>query len=428
MKTASFNLAIACSALLAGAMPGHGQALNISTLAGQALPGSTDGAGYAARFSFPNGVAADATGNVFVADTGNHTIRKITPAGIVSTVAGSPGNAGSADGVGTNALFRAPRGIALDVLGNLYVADTGNSTIRKITPAGGVTTLAGLAGDMNSFDGTVSVARFNQPQALVVNVAGNLCVADTANQTVRVITLGGMVSTLAGLAGYAGGVDGTNSKARFNQPSGIARDAVNNLFVTDFLNHTIRRITPGGTVSTIAGLAGVWGRDDGTNRAARFFQPQGIVADGAGGFFIVDSGNQTIRRIATNGANWVVTTVAGWPGRAGNRDESGSAAELYFPSGTAVDGTGRFYVADLGNNSLRTDQYVPPVLRLWLAAQQCVLAWPASASAFQLDKASHISASATWTLQTNGIAMSGDGFVLTNAIGGAAAFYRLHRP
>jgi sugar lactone lactonase YvrE len=343
----------------------------------------------------------------------------------VSTIAGSPGNAGSADGVGTNAQFHAPQGIAVDAVGNLYVADTANATIRKITPAGVVTTLAGAAGSVNSFDGSGSGARFNQPQAVAADTAGNVFVADTMNHTLRVITPAGAVSTLAGLAGYPGSADGTDSKARFNRPAGIACDGSTNLFVTDFLNHTIRRITPDGIVSTIAGVAGVWGDADGTNRAARFFQPHGIAADSAGNLLVADSGNQTLRRISASGTNWVVTTVAGFPGRAGNRDASGSATRFYFPAGAARDGTGQLYVADLGNHSIRTDRLVPPTLRVLLSAGQLVLSWPASAGGYVLETAPRLVTGTAWTSLTNGVVATADGFVLTNTVSVKAGFYRL---
>jgi len=250
-------------------------------------------------------------------------------------------------------------------------------------------------------------------------------VADTGNHTVRVVTPAGTVSTLAGLAGYPGSADGTGSKARFNRPAGIARDGADNLFVTDFLNHTIREITPDGSVSTIAGLAGVWGRVDGTNRTARFFQPQGIAADNAGNLFVLDSGNQTLRRISASGTNWIVTTVAGFPGSVGNLDGLGSGVRFYFPAGVALNGADRLYVADFGNNSIRTDRLVPPTLQFLVTANQLVLSWPAAAAGFVLETASAVSAGADWTPLTEGVAVTADGFALTNTFEAGAAFYRL---
>jgi uncharacterized repeat protein (TIGR02543 family) len=334
------------------------QPLAINTMAGSGAPGIADGFNSQAEFNNPTGIAVDGAGNVFVADSENGTIRKISPNQVVLTFAGSAGNFGSVNGSRTNARFFGPQGIAVDSAGALYVADSANATIRKITTAGEVSTLAGFAGTINSFDGAGTNANFFQPQGIAVDNGGNVYVTDSLNHTIRKISPAGVVSTLAGLAGNPGGSDGTNSKARFNRPAGIAVDSATNLFVTDSLNHTIRKITPEGVVSTIAGLAGVWGNVDGTNSAARFFQPQGIVMDNVGNLFVTDSGNQTVRKISPSGTNWIVTSVAGLPGIAGDADGAGDAGQFYFPSGIAKDGAGHFYFADSGNNAIRADRSV----------------------------------------------------------------------
>src|SRR5688572_6124427 len=195
------------------------------------LAGSLGGAGYSngtgsdARFYGPSGVAADSAGNVYVADRNNHTIRKITPGGVVSTLAGVAGSSGSVDGTGSTARFYYPHGVTVDSGGNVYVADTYNQTIRKITPSGVVSTLAGLAGSFGSAEGTGSIARFRYPEGVAVDAAGNVYVADSGNQTIRKITPSGVVSTLAGLAGSIGSTDGTNSAARFYHPEGVAVDS-----------------------------------------------------------------------------------------------------------------------------------------------------------------------------------------------------------
>ncbi|EEF60519.1 NHL repeat-containing protein [Pedosphaera parvula] len=423
----SFKNLFVGGGLLASMAVAHAQSLTINTFAGHDAPGSKDGLSSSARFRHPNSIAADSAGNIYVADTENSTIRKITPNGSVSTFAGFAGTFGSADGVGTNALFYAPQGIAVDSAGFIYVADTANATIRKITPAGVVSTLAGSAGNINSFDGTGINANFYQPRSLAVDNGGNVYVADTWNHTIRKITPAGLVSTLAGLAGNPGSADGTNSKARFNRPSGIAVDNATNLFVTDFHNHTIRKITPGGTVTTIAGLPGVWGNADGTNNVARFFQPQGIVADNAGNLFVADSGNQTIRKISPSGTNWIVSTVAGLSGIAGNANGTNNTARFYFPADVAQDIAGYIYVADLGNNAIRTERIVPPTLQLSRAANQFIFAWPVSASGFVLESAHNVSPGAQWIPQTNTVFISGDYFVATNNPAFAPAFHRLHR-
>ena len=215
-------------------------------------------------------MAVDAAGNVYVADTGNDTIRKITPAGVVTTLAGTAGQAGSADGTGTAARFNEPDGVAVDAAGNVYVADTNNDTIRKITPAGVVTTLAGTAGQAGSADGTGAAAQFNAPEGVAVDGAGNVYVADTGNDTIRKITPAGVVTTLAGTAGQVGSADGTGSAARFNDPDGVAVDGAGNVYVADTINDTIREITPAGVVTTLAGSPGQYGSADGTGAAAQF--------------------------------------------------------------------------------------------------------------------------------------------------------------
>ncbi len=323
----------------------------VTTLAGLAgISGSTDGTGSAARFYGPSGVTLDGSGNVYVADAFNHTIRKITPSGAVTTLAGLAGSTGSTDGTGSAARFYRPFGVALDGSGNLYVADVLNYTIRKITPAGVVTTLAGLAGTFGSTDGTGSAARFNSPSGVTLDGSGNLYAADRLNNTIRKITPAGAVTTLAGLAGSFGSTDGTGSAARFYSPSGVALDGSGNLFVADSGDHTIRMITPAAAVTTLAGLAGTFGSTDGTGSAARFFNPSGVALDGSGNLYIADRGNYTIRKITPAGA---VTTLAGLAGSAGSTDGTGSAARFYGPSGVALDGSGNVYVADTFNHTIR---------------------------------------------------------------------------
>jgi hypothetical protein len=257
-------VADAFNSIIRGITPGG----VVTTPAGTAgRGGSTDGAGASARFSWPSGVATDSAGNVYVADSGvwtgglgetdfgNHVIRKITPTGVVTTLAGTAGMSGSGDGIGAAARFNTPLGVATDSAGNVYAADTYNSTIRKITSAGVVTTLAGTAGMTGSSDGTGAAARFNYPTSVAVDVAGNVYVADTRNDIIRKITPAGAVTTLAGMAGINGGSDGTGAAARFDSPSGVAADSAGNVYVADTNNSTIRKITPAGVVTTVVGRA-----------------------------------------------------------------------------------------------------------------------------------------------------------------------------
>ncbi|HWA28341.1 MAG TPA: immunoglobulin domain-containing protein, partial [Lacunisphaera sp.] len=377
----------------------------VTTFAGLAQqPGATDGTGGAARFSGPEGIAVDAAGNVYVSETGNQTIRKITPAGVVTTIAGSPGNSGSADGTGSAARFNVPRGLAVDTAGNLYVADCFNSTIRKVTSAGVVTTIAGQAGltgsadgvgtaarfqfpsgvtvdgsgnvyvaDFNcirkitpdgtvttlagnpnawwdSVDGTGLAARFRSPRGLEVDSAGNIFVADNQNHQVRKVTAAGMVTTLAGTPPSEGSTDGPVANARFSRPSGAAFDATGNLYIAEYANNTLRKITPAGIVSTLAGTAGALGSADGTGGAARFARPTGVAVDGSGNVYVAEEYNHTIRKVTAAG---VVTTLAGSPGLSGSADGTGAAARFDHPGGLAVDGAGNVYVADQANFTLR---------------------------------------------------------------------------
>ncbi len=230
MNGVPFSFALASVLWLAGASGAYAQQLSFSTLAGYAGQGNADGMGSNARFYNPSSVATDSAGNVYVADTANHTIRLITPGGVTSTLAGSAGNPGSADGTGSAAQFNQPQGVAVDSAGNVYVADTGNQTVRKITPGGVVSTLAGLAGSSGSTNGSGSSARFYQPEGVAVDSAGNVYVADTWNHTIRKITSSGVVSTLAGSAGNFGSADGTGSGAQFYQPQGVAVDSAGNVY------------------------------------------------------------------------------------------------------------------------------------------------------------------------------------------------------
>ena len=315
-----------------------------SVLAGSSTSGSADGIGSTATFDHPWGMAADASGNVYVADEDNNLIRKITPAGVVTTFAGS-GSVGSSDGTGTAASFSAPTGLAVDGSGNVYVADRNNDEIRKITPAGVVTTLAGntTSGFTNA---TGTAAAFNQPFAVALDSSGNVYVADQQNNAIRKVTPTGVVTTLAG-SGTAGFTDATGTAAQFHFPSGVAVDGSGNVYVTDQINNCIRKVTQAGAVTTFAGN-GTGAGVDGTGTAAEFFFPQGIAIDADGDLYVADDGDPRVRMVSPTA---VVSTLAG-NGSSGTTDGTGTTAEFMFPAGIALS-LGNVVVTDQGTNAIR---------------------------------------------------------------------------
>lgn len=309
----------------------------VFTLAGSGGQGSADGSGASASFRTPHGVAVDSAGNVYVADTGNNLIRKVTRSGLVSTLAGGGGAAGS---------FTEPGGVAVDLAGNAYVADAGNNQIRKVTPGGLVSTLAG-SGAYGSDDGPGYVAKFGIPYGVAVDSAGNVYVADTGNYKIRKVTPGGLVSTLAG-SGTSGSADGSGDVARFEISYGIAVDSSSNIYLADTRNNKIRKVTPGGLVSTLAG-SGTPGSADGPSDVARFSQPYDLAVDSSGNVYVVDTGNNKIRKVTPGG---LVSTLAGG-GTQGSTDGPGASASFAYPYGVAVDSAGNLYVADTSNHKIR---------------------------------------------------------------------------
>ena len=299
--------------------------------------GSEGGVGTAAQFTWPRGVAVDADGNVFVADKGNHVIRKIAPSGVVSTLAGSSGNYGCVDDIGAAARFRGPMGMALDAAKNIYIADSDNQVIRKLAPDGRVTTLAGSPGVEGYADGTGAAAKFHYPTAVALDKGGNVYVADSNNRVIRKITPAGVVTTVAGIPGSWIATDGDGKSARFDAPFGVAADGEGNVYVSDKMS--IRKIDAHGMVSTLAGAAEEIGTTDGSGTAARFQNPIAVTADSKGNVYVADNGNKNIRKITPAA---VVKTL-----RDPRRD-----ASFNRPVAVAVDDKGHIYVADEGAFSI----------------------------------------------------------------------------
>jgi DNA-binding beta-propeller fold protein YncE len=319
--------------------------------------GYVDGTNDAARFNSPGAIVRDPTsGDFLIADSSNHTIRRITAAGVVTTIAGAAGQTGTTDGAGTTARFNVPAGLA--VIGTtLYVADAGNHSIRAIANFASSPVVSTLAGGTPGFaDATGAAARFQTPQGIAV-LGGNLYVTDYDNNRIRRVTTGGVVTTLAG-SGAAGGINNANGLlATFSKPRGIVADAGGTvLYVSDETGHSIRQVTaPAGTaagaVTTLAGLAGVSGTADGTGAAARFNAPAGMAAVSATNVLIADSANQLIRSL--NPATGVVTTIAGTAGQDGTTDGTGTGARFSFPVGIATDGTNAYVVENSGHSVRR---------------------------------------------------------------------------
>jgi sugar lactone lactonase YvrE len=302
-----------------------------TTFAGSGIYGFRDGDNADARFASAFGIGMDSAGNIIVADGGNNRVRKITPAGIVSTIAGD-GSIGNRNGAAGQAQFNYPRGVAIDAAGNIFVADAGNNLIRKITPAGVVSTFAG-DGTNGFADGESDKAKFSFPVELTIDAAGIVYVTDGSNGSVRKITPAGVVSTLgAGSFGF---------------PEGITIDKAGNLFIADAADHKIFKMTPAGVLTFVAGT-GIIGLKDGPGTEATFTNPEGIAVDAAGNLYVGDLSNAAVRKITPNG---IVSTIAG--GARGFAEGIGPVAKFLEPSGITADKAGNVFVTDVGNARIR---------------------------------------------------------------------------
>jgi len=338
-------------------------AQNIYTVAGKDT-GSYSGDGGAAVLSGlynPTGIALDASGNLFIADLENHRIRKVNASGIISTVAGSGVSGYSGDGgAATAAEFKNPAGVAVDASGNIYIADASNNRIRKVNTGNIITTIAGNGfgtgtsfGGYSGDGGPATAAELNFPTGVAVDDSGNLFIADYFNHRIRKVNTLGIISTVAGdsIGAYSGD-GGPATAAELHAPLGIAVDASGNIFITDNGNSRIRKVNSLGIISTVAGdgTPGYSG-DGGVATAAELLYPFGLTVDASGNLFIADYYNNVIRQVDTSG---IISTVAGndTAGYSGDKGAA-TAAELFNPSGIAVDTWGNLFIADQKNNRIR---------------------------------------------------------------------------
>jgi sugar lactone lactonase YvrE len=366
----------------------------VSTFAGYNT-GHADGVGKAAMFDTIRGLAIDASGHLIVADGGNHAIRKVSPEAVVTTIAGQPPNPGNADGIGEAARFHNPAGLAIDVAGHLFVADSNNWTVRKVTPEGLVTTFVGYAQRGGYVDATGDEARFRHLFGLVIDKTGTLYVSDNGNSLIRKITSAGAVSTLAGKPPangerFTGNTDGAGPNARFSFVDGLALSESGTLFLSTGQHCTIRQVTQDGGVKTVGGLLDKIGYQDGTLNDARFSYPKGLFIDSGGALYVADSANRAIRKITPAGSvttvfrfgekdpepraltidkagniyvvsmmtihkitpAGVMTTIGGTANIQGGADGLGAAAKFDSLHSIVVSPTGVLYVTDVGNNCI----------------------------------------------------------------------------
>jgi sugar lactone lactonase YvrE len=341
----------------------------ITTVAGDGPGYSGDGGpATSAQLNTPVAVAVDAAGNIYIADSANNRIRKVSPGGIISTVAGNgiQGFAGDG-GLATSAELAMPSGVAVDGAGNIYIADSANWRIRKVSPSGVITTVAGGGGSAFWFGGgapgdggPATSATLSNPQGVAVDAAGNLYIADSQDYAIRMVNVSGTINTVAGNGSPGSSGDGgPATSAQIGYVAGLTVDAGGNIYIGDHDNNRVRKITPNGIITTVAGNgSNGFSGDGGPATDAQFSGPQGVSVDRVGNLYLGDWGNQRIRKVTPSGT---VTTVAGngTPGFAGDGGPA-TNAELAGPVGVAVDASGNVYIADFGNNRIRKITFAAP--------------------------------------------------------------------
>lgn len=430
---AAGSLLLALASQLAAAQP-----YDVVTVVGSSTQRVIlDGTNSQARFHTPRHSALAPDGSIFVAD--DCVVRKLSRAGtswVVTTIAGLPGQRSHVDGTNQAARFRIASGIVLDASGTLFVADYGSHTIRKLTLAGTnwiVTTIVGSPNTSDSADGVGSTARLNNPFGLAIDKVGNLFLADSSNETIRKISpleTNWVVSTIAGVAGQRGSLDGTNGSARFREPRGVTVDRAGTLFVSDRENSIVRKITPAGTnwiVQTIAGTALQKGGLDGVGEAARFAGPNGIACDGDGALTVSDTENNNLRRLILTGEVWSVSTVAGGTNQSGSNDGIGEAARFNYPDDVQVDADGILYVSDRDNFSFRMARPLQPALKIVNEGSHTILRWPLAYTGYSLERAGLVEEQ-SWQVAVDTPGVYTSYWAVTNSTGSSNEFFRLRKP
>ena len=345
--------------------PDDGTSYTITTVAGSDSASGDGGPATEAQLTAPYGVTTDADGNIYIPDTENHRIRKVDTEGIITTFAGTGEEGFSGDGgPATEAELNWPTGVAVDDAGNLYIADRNNERVRRVDPEGIITTFAGTGEwgyDSDEDGGPAASALLNWPTGLALDVDGNLYIADEYNNRIRRVDTSGIITTVAGMRrpplevgeeeaedeDEDVGDDGPATSALLNRPTGVAVDGEGNLYIADRLNHRVRKVDAEGIITTIAGMADEgFSGDGGPATGAQLDQPSGVAVDGDGYIFIADRGNNRVRQINPDG---VITTI---PGAEDGGDEPDGEAPFADPRGVAVDSDGNIYVADTGNHQI----------------------------------------------------------------------------